>query len=96
MVVILPYVGALLAGGVFGLVYALIFTVILGLPNPRGTDAKIKNLKWLLASLAGFGGGGSGLLYFIHAELVLYLWIGQAVIFLPMRLYVGITYIKRL
>jgi hypothetical protein len=49
-----------------------------------------------LASLAGFGGGGSGLLYFIHAELVLYLWIGQAVIFLPLGIYVGITYIKRL
>ena len=84
-----------IAGGVFGLVYALIFTVILGLPNPRGTNEKIKNLKWLIGSLAGFGGGGSGLLYWINDELVLYLWIGQAVIFLPLGLYVGIKYIMR-
>lgn len=92
---ILPYVAALLAGGVFGLVYVLIFTVILGLPNPRGINEKIKNLKWLIASLAGFGGGGSGVLYWTNNELILHLWIGQAAIFLPLGLYVGIKYIRR-
>ena len=89
------FVAATVAGAVFGLIYVLIFTVTLGIPNPRGTREKIKNLRWLIFSMGGFGGGGSGLLYWLNEDLLPFFWIGQGVIFIPLGLWVGVKYILR-
>jgi len=83
---------ALIAGGLFGLIYLLIFTVTLAIPNPHGKET-VKNLKWLIYSMGGMGGGGSGLLYWLNSDLLPVFWIGQGIIFLPLGLYVGIKYI---
>lgn len=74
---------SLIAGGVFGLIYLLIFTVALGLPNPRGTKEKIKNLRGLILSMGGMGGGGSGILLWLNEDLLPFFWIGQGILFLP-------------
>jgi hypothetical protein len=89
------YIAAFLAGASFGLIYLLIFTVTLGIPNPRGTKERIKNLRWLIGSMSGLGGAGSGLLYWLNGDLLPIFWIGQGVIFLLPGVYVGIKYIIR-